>query len=213
MCARTVAFAIGWVLYILPSQAALPVTDTPEPQKASVDELVKRLRECPDPWDVEETNDLRRAEILQTLLPLCDYDLVTIRAAEKVIASDSLCWFTNGAKLYVFNRCLFDVPERAGRYWPCFSGWQACHDSQGYKMMWPLVKRPNGRLILKSMNSSYMGPGYQALDEFDYFRAGFPLRKKKPEWLRHRTPARADAGWRVSFTARPFPAALRSASC
>jgi len=172
---NTIAALIA-ALFCASMSSAAEKKDLGQTPNSRVEELAKRIRECPDPLDIAETNLLRRSVVLRTLLCLCNYDLRTIRAAEALITEKGS--ILDEAKLYVLNRCLFDVPEGASRDIRSFSGWHACHDSNGYRVLWPLAKKPDGTLVLESMNSSYMGPSYQAVEEFDYFRQKFPVRKR-----------------------------------
>jgi hypothetical protein len=50
-------------------------------------------------------------------------------------------------------------------------------DDARVNLLWPLSVDSNGRLVLEAWDRGYMGPAYQALPEFDYFRDHYARRR------------------------------------
>jgi hypothetical protein len=83
-------------------------------------------------------------------------------------------------KLYVLNRCYFAVPEKERRSEvKFFAGWSVPVDEEWVHVLWPLEMTPDGelRLARQCACSTYTGPPYRALAEFDFFSKKYGVRK------------------------------------
>src|SRR3954462_6439283 len=100
----------------------------------AVETIVSRLRDCPSPLDIAESDDALRRQVLRALQSICVYDVETVRKAESAYLETNPSPLDE-TKLYVLHRCLFDVPERTGSDMPVFAAWGEAHDTKGYRMM------------------------------------------------------------------------------
>lgn len=77
-------------------------------------------------------------------------------------------------KVYILNRYLFDVPEKGKGCPPYFGSFIGEASWPG--MMWPLAFDKSGMIALQYSLSSYAGPPYRGVEEFDHFLKVYGLR-------------------------------------
>jgi hypothetical protein len=151
---------------------------------ASINKVVKAIETCPA-WR-SASDDLSRKKLLVCLEGISKNDLNVIRMAmERYIAFkrkrnsydvDSM------SRLYLLNRYIFDVPEKAEFSRSTFGGWMGVpHSSQEINLLWPLSFDRNGKLALTGRFAGYMGDDYLALEEFDHFKETYGQRPRKEE--------------------------------
>lgn len=152
--------------------------------KESIKNIVEILQSCPA-WvstSAEERED--RRHILEQMKKISHYDIQDIRDA-LIIYVNSVYSKTSDihadlGKIYVLNRYVFDVPTSPlveGKI-RRFAGWigepfEECEKNWS----WPLSIDNDGKLVLTGTLHYRMGPLYQAIEEFDYLRQRFGLRK------------------------------------
>jgi hypothetical protein len=62
-----------------------------------------------------------------------------------------------------------------------FGGWLGVPaDPESIDELWPLGKGPGGRLVIIAPYRGYNGPPHLGLQEFDFFRGRYGLRKARP---------------------------------
>jgi len=161
------------------------VTNSP-PENASqsekdIEAIISVLRNCPPFIDVYPTNVQTRRAIVDKLNTIRKFSLETIKAAEKaVVKSGTGESFRVDCNIYVLHRLLFRVPRRAkGDAARTFGGFWVHSDGKGLHILWPLKETAEGGLVLTGYSEGlgYMGPGYDPIAEFDFFRKTFGLRK------------------------------------
>ena len=149
-------------------------------------EIVKLLREAPVLGGDLSTKEQRAKPFLRALNPICEHDPDVVRRALLVFVQE-----TNNvrggqdleeiSKVYVLNRMMFAVPGSApiqdARF---FGGWGGVpHDENTVNMRWPVNIATNGVFELEVRRfGSYNGAPYQAVAEFDYFRAKYGVRPR-----------------------------------
>jgi len=157
-------------------------SSTSESSKASADTVAREIERCP-PWsELREGDDATRQQIMKCLEQTANYDLVIIRQAmEKYVSikrSEKAFDVSAMSRLYVLNRYVFDVPEKASFERSTFGGWMGVpHDSSSINLLWPFTVDERGKLTLTGQFSGYSGDDYLALQEFDYFKEKYRVRK------------------------------------
>ena len=154
-----------------------------QPNQASADTVAREIELCP-PWDeLNKGDDATRGQIMKCLEQIANYDLAVIRQAmEKYMSikrSQKALDVTAMSRLYVLNRYVFNVPEKASFERSTFGGWMGVpHDSQWINLLWPFSVDEKGKLTLTGQPSGYLGDEYKALQEFDYFNEKYGVRRK-----------------------------------
>ncbi len=157
-------------------------TNTVEPvSQTDIQMIVSVLRACPMFMEVGTSDIETRNAIVERLNAIRKFNLETIRAAEKaIVASPIEADIRAQFSIYVFHRLLFKIPRRVrGDAARTFGGFIVSSDSEGLNLLWPLKENDKGDLTLtgRAEGLGYMGPGYDPLAEFDFFRRTFALRK------------------------------------
>jgi hypothetical protein len=124
-----------------------------------------------------------RAQLERVAADAARLDLATVRVAvglvdrakgEPVIPARLAAW----GRLTLFNRAYFAVPSAVPPEQVLFfAGWITADRREGAPdgLLWPLVVE-DGRIVAVRGFNGYMGAGYDAVGEFDYFAANFGLR-------------------------------------
>lgn len=155
-----------------------------QPNQALADTVAREIGLCP-PWsELNKGDDATRGQIMKCVEQIASNDLPVIRSAmEKYVSlKSSKKAFDVAAmsRLYVLNRYVFDVPEKASFERSTFGGWMGVpHDSQWINLLWPFTVDEKGKLTLIGQFSGYLGEEYQALKEFDYFNEKYGVRRKE----------------------------------
>lgn len=160
------------------SSASLTSSDMP-----SADKVAKEIELCP-PWsELKQGDDATRIQIMNCLEKIASYNPALIRQGmEKYVLITKLqnAYDVSAmSRLYVLNRYIFNVPEKAKFERAAFGGWLGVpYNSQKVNDLWPLTFDKNGKLSLTEQFRGYSGDDYQALQEFDYFNEKYGLRRK-----------------------------------
>ena len=150
-----------------------------EPSPSTV---AREIESC-FPWsELRESDDEARKQIMTCFGKIASYDLVMIRLAiEKYVSTKRSQKAFNVAamsRLYVLNRYLFNVPEKARFEKGTFGGWMGVPaDSESINLLWPFTIDEAGTLTLTGQFHGYMGDDYLALKEFDDFNKKYGGRK------------------------------------
>lgn len=149
---------------------------TPTPEMAAV----YLLEDFPD-WTGRKPSWVQRNRFRNTAQELGKLDSDALRSAisSYLAAIPAADQFEARGKIYVLNRYLFAVPSgphpevrRFGGFWDA----RPKAYSHQYLPLWPLEVDRSGNLVVSHGMGGYMGPGYRALQEFDYFRDEFGRR-------------------------------------
>lgn len=157
---------------------------TPESSDTStIDTVAREIDRCPAWSELRKGDDATRQQIMNCLERLANYDPAVIRQAmEKYISikrSQKAFDVSAMSRLYVLNRYLFKVPEKANFERSTFGGWMGVpHDSQSINLLWPFTVDEKGKLTLTGQFSGYVGDDYLALQEFNYFNEKYGVRRK-----------------------------------
>jgi hypothetical protein len=150
--------------------------------RASADTVAREIELCP-PWsELRQEDNATRQQILICLEKIANYDLEVIQLGmEKYVStrrSQKAFDVSAMSRLYVLNRYVFNVPAKASLDRPTFGGWMGVpHDSQSINLLWPLTVDENGKLTLTGKFGGYSGDDYLALQEFNYFKEKYSVRK------------------------------------
>ena len=148
----------------------------------SASTVAREIESC-FPWsELRESDDEARKQIMTCFGKIASYDLVMIRLAiEKYVSTKRSQKAFNVAamsRLYVLNRYLFNVPEKARFEKGTFGGWMGVPaDSEWINLLWPFTIDEAGTLTLTGQFHGYMGDDYLALQEFDDFNKKYGGRK------------------------------------
>jgi hypothetical protein len=120
-----------------------------------------------------------RARLLEPLKVLSKYNTPVLRKAVELELKETkpeeimALW----RRIYLLNRYVFAVPAGIRRDVVSFSGFIGPWVAGGYNALWPLGENKKGELVIVSPFGRYMGPGFHALKEFDYFHRKFGRRR------------------------------------
>jgi hypothetical protein len=152
------------------------------PQKRSTAKIIATLDSCPAWTDLEEDDYSGREQLLSAMNQLrSDYDLPSLREAIRAYVAmkgpeDDLQAFS---RLFILNRCLFDVPSSCPTETPIFGSWRGRpYEGATVNLLWPLSLDKEGGLHLTGKYHGYFGGPYDPLAEFDFFQDHYPVRKK-----------------------------------
>jgi hypothetical protein len=151
---------------------------------ASVNRFVDVLKEIGKRKHFDLTQDALKREIIDLGSKIALLD----RSHARLIIANYLTYLKdlkvdeqmNGYMLiYIVNRIYFAVPEwipkSEFRPFGGFVGWHR-YDDEKVNIRFPLNISPDGRMTIEAGNTSYMGPPYQGLAEFDFFSSKYPSR-------------------------------------
>jgi hypothetical protein len=109
------------------------------------------------------------------------------RRAEVQAYSNQYCFprfdLEKASGLYLLLRLVFDLPSQYPRQLvQVFGGW--LHPSIGtespyFDLSWPVKVEANTNVMTIERSQGYSGKGYDAIGEYDYFVAHFPLRRQE----------------------------------
>jgi len=146
--------------------------------------IVKEIEMAPDWTAISEQKIARDGPKLTAILR--KYTSLSTDNARKVVeklnaSSEKSFNLSIGGKIYVYNRLLFEVPEKADQNnWKFFGGWIGVPVNNGVvNPLFPLGKNQNGRLDLIYSFGGYAGPEYRGLSEFEYFLQRFGRRREE----------------------------------
>jgi hypothetical protein len=149
----------------------------------SVNTVAREIESC-FPWsELRESDDGARQQIMTCIEQIANYDLAMIRLAmEKYVAlkrSQKAFNVAAMSRLYVLNRYLFNVPDKARFEKGTLGGWMGVPaDSEWINPLWPFTVDEAGTLTLTGQFRGYLGDDYLALQEFDDFNRRYGVRKK-----------------------------------
>jgi hypothetical protein len=153
-------------------------------EQTAVKEIGDRLRACPAWSELTAIDRDSSRKIIEALVDISAYDLEIIRKgiAEYISQAErSQQGYDVAAmsRLFILNRVLFAVPEKAPRLSvQFFGGWGGVpSDSTHINLMWPLAYDHTGSLYLSGPYSGYFGETYLAIAEFDWLRDTFDRRQ------------------------------------
>jgi len=152
----------------------------------SVDRIIELIESCPA-WNLLYEDDVsNRKIVIAQLQEIAKFDVSVVRLAiEKYYKgkeADNSFDITSRSRLYVLNRCLFNVPPKASFEGTAFGGWAGVPYDEienTINWMWPLSTDDNGNLQLTGRFRGYYGPPYRVIEEFDYFNERFGRRQIK----------------------------------
>jgi len=82
------------------------------------------------------------------------------------------------SKLYILNRYLFDLPEYVDINEPRFAAIRGIPvDKDKVNLLWPFEKTQNKELKITGIFKGYSGESLQALQEFDFFKNKYGVKK------------------------------------
>lgn len=150
----------------------------------NVVDILQLLQGCPEWGELEfEERPITDKEFLEKLKPVAAFPIQDIRTAIASFESEpdlaTRLKKIGSGNLLVLNRMVFDVPDECIEDLARFHSWWSwlSDGKAGLSALWPLGLTEDGRLYLVTRGSSYYGPPYNALGEFDYFRARFGVRR------------------------------------
>lgn len=151
---------------------------------ASVAEVAQLIESCPDWISIPIDDSSTKERIFECLGKIAQFDYSTIRSGvEKYLAGITLedaNYISKVGRIFLLNRYLFNVLPNTLSNQPRFGGWIGISGEKNNRevdMLWPLSLDNNRNLVLTGRVVTYLGPPYQALDEFDFFSKKFGLRK------------------------------------
>jgi hypothetical protein len=178
---------MGQYIFSVTTMVALVLTMLSVSARASdatINRVVRTLETCPA-W-TSASDDLSRKRILVCLESISKNDLNVVRMAMeryiRIKMKRNSYDVDSMSRLYLLNRYIFDVPEKAEFSRPTFGGWMGVpHSSQEINLLWPLSFDRNGKLALTGRFAGYLGDDYLALEEFDHFQQTYGERRRKRE--------------------------------
>jgi hypothetical protein len=160
---------------------SIPKAASTMPITEDVQIVVKILEQMPDwtTFSLNKTHARERAAIEEGVRRVANYDLDTIRTAMAIYDTAD----APGAmgKLFVLNRYLFNLPEEVPTRSPhsqAFGGgWLGQPAKEdAVSLRWPWSIDAEGTWRLTGQFGGFMGPPYDALGAFDYYRKHFGKR-------------------------------------
>ena len=155
---------------------------------STVNSVVKMIGACPAWSDLRASDILSRKASLACLERISHNDPDVIRKSmERYISNKrrrNAYDVSSMSRLYVLNRYVFNVPEKAKFDRPTFGGWMGVpHNSEEINLLWPLSYDQEGKLALTGQFGGYLGDDYLAIQELDYFRSIYGARRNKGKQL------------------------------
>lgn len=144
-------------------------------------ELMSLFDSAPDWTTFRYKSDLagpKAAELLAIYTKISkDYDVEECRHAIEVMMRDGI----GLDKLYVFNRVYFKINENEPITHAGYSRGWTLDSTEKVGLLAPLAVGEQKKLFFKYRALAVMGPPYEPLKEFDYFRNKFERRYPKIE--------------------------------
>jgi hypothetical protein len=146
--------------------------------------VVTEVELCCPVWKLGAEDGNRKQEILLHLNKIAQFDAGVIREAiRQLIASDRRTGSYDMdlmMKLFILNRFVCDVPQ-----WvditeaPRFGGWVGIPETnQSVSVLWPLkIVDSEGNIDLVRFNVGYFGDEFLALEELDFLRRKYGMRR------------------------------------
>jgi hypothetical protein len=149
---------------------------------SAIQEALTAISDCPAWSELQPGDAVTQRRIMACLTALRGYDLAVLGAAIGTYVTklkrEERYTVAAMSRLYVLNRYLFDVPERVPVGTRGFAGFKGVpSDAGGIDELWPFSRTPHGGLVLTGQFKGYNGEDYLAVEEFDYFRHQYGLRK------------------------------------
>ena len=152
----------------------------------SVNQVIKLIEACPAWSEISNKNAESSDKVIEYSRKISVYKTRIIRKAIKkfLLANermdstvpDTTYW----SRIYVLNRYLFNVPDKAKIKTKTFGGWVGIpYTSKEVSMLWPLSYDIKGKLKLTGVYGGYLGHEYLAVEEFDYFYKKYGVRNNK----------------------------------
>jgi hypothetical protein len=137
------------------------------------------IRSCPNWAEVEPGDRLRKDQILASLQNISNYDWRLIRKTIVKLISDHPSDTSLWSRFFLLNRYIFDVPEKSEHNNQLFGGLAGVPMENGMiNWLWPFSYDVNGNIQLIGKFEGYLGSHYQAVQEFDFFRDTFGVKKR-----------------------------------
>jgi len=167
-------------LLVLLFSAIILVDCFTRPFHRQVETEILAILESSPAWEEVTAEDSSQAErVSSRLRKISLYDTASIRAAISSYIQNHKKLKTYSpsiyGRIYLLNRFVFAVPDRKPKDDDLYFASAMWRNSESY--LWPFSLDQAGVISLVGQYPGFLGEGYGALEEFDYFNERFGRRK------------------------------------